>query len=216
MTVLATLDYFGRLKGRTRADLAPRARAWLERFELADAAARKVETLSKGMAQKLQLAATLVAEPELLVLDEPLTGLDPVNVDLLAEVLSELRDRGTTILLSTHDMNAAERLCDRVLMIFRGRKVLDGTPDEIRGGHSAGWVRVDVDISDAELASLPGVASVVPDGSLRRVEISNEPEEFARRLANRSRLRHFERMRPSLHDVFVAVARSHAEGSIDA
>ena len=216
MTVSATLDYFGRLKGRKRAELAPRAKAWLERFELADVATRKVETLSKGMAQKLQLAATLVAEPELLVLDEPLTGLDPVNVDLLAEVLVELRDRGTTILLSTHDMNAAERLCDRVLMIFRGRKVLDGTPDEIRGGHATGWVRVDVDLSDPELAALPGVVAVEPGGSLRKVEIRGEPAEFARLLVSRSRLHHFERVRPSLHDVFVTVARSQPESPLDA
>jgi len=199
------------LKGRTRAELAPRAKALLERFELAGVAARKVETLSKGMAQKLQLAVTLVTEPELLVLDEPLTGLDPVNVELLASMLVELRAKGTTIVLSTHDMNAAERLCDRVLMIFHGRMVRDGTPDEIRSGHSAGWLRVDVDLSDSELASLPGVVSVQPDGPLRRIGIRAEPDQIARLLASRGRLRHFERARASLHDVFVSVARSQSE-----
>jgi ABC-2 type transport system ATP-binding protein len=216
MTVRDTLFYFGRLKGRKRAELAPRATALLERFELADAAARKVETLSKGMAQKVQLAATLIAEPELLILDEPLTGLDPVNVELLTEVLVEQRSGGTTIVLSTHDMNAAERLCDSVLMIYRGRKVLDGTPDEIQRHHSTGSVRVDVDLSDLQLASLPGVVSVEPDSGARKVEIKGEPEEFARLLATNGRLRHFERIRPSLHDVFITTVRSQPEERLDA
>jgi ABC-2 type transport system ATP-binding protein len=216
MTVRDTLLYFGRLKGRKRAELAPRATALLERFDLTSAATRKVETLSKGMAQKVQLAATLVADPELLVLDEPLTGLDPVNVELLTQVLVELRSRGTTVLLSTHDMNAAERLCDRVLMIFRGRKVLDGTPDEIQRDHATGCVRVDVDLSDSQLASLPGVVSIAPDGRLRKVEIKGAPEDLAHLLATHGRLGHFESIRPSLHDVFLNTVRSQPEERLDA
>lgn len=216
MTVRASLEYFGRLKGSSRGKLGPAIKAWLERFELADVAGKKVESLSKGMAQKLQLATALVAEPEMLVLDEPLSGLDPVNVELLTSILVEARGKGTTIVLSTHDMNAAERLCDRVLMIFRGHKVLDGTPDEIRGGRSTGLVRIDVDLSDAQIASLPGFIAIEPAGSLRQVEIHGEPEEFVRALAASGRVRHFGCVRPSLHDVFVSIARSPSEVRLDA
>jgi ABC-2 type transport system ATP-binding protein len=132
MTVRALLEYFGRLKGATREALGPRIDQWLARMELGAWGARKVESLSRGMAQKLQFVAAVVSEPELLVLDEPLSGLDPVNVEVVSEAVRDLRASGTTILLSTHDMAAAERLCDRICMILRGRKVLDGSLDEIR------------------------------------------------------------------------------------
>src|SRR5690606_34334546 len=138
MSVRETLAYLARLKGAPASSLGARIDAWLARVQLAGHAEQRVDTLSKGMAQKLQLVAALIAEPQLLILDEPLSGLDPVNVELVAALLAELRAQGRTILLSTHDMTAAERLCDRIAMIFRGRLVLEGTLDEIQARYALG------------------------------------------------------------------------------
>ena len=93
---------------------------------------KKIETLSKGMSQKVQFVAAVVSQPELLILDEPFSGLDPVNAEALKDAVLEMRRRGTTVVFSTHDMATAERMCDRIFMIFRGRKVLDGTLEEIQ------------------------------------------------------------------------------------
>jgi ABC-2 type transport system ATP-binding protein len=206
MTVRGTLEYLGRLKGAALPVLGPRITSWLARLELSELAERRVEVLSKGMAQKLQLAAALVAEPELLILDEPLSGLDPVNAEAVAAVLGELCQQGRTILLSTHDMAAAERLCDRIAMIFRGRLVLDGTLEEIQSRYASGLVWVETDAPTSVLLALPGVAGVAPRGRLREVELHGPPEAFLTALVGQASVRHFELRRPSLHDVFVRIA----------
>src|SRR5205807_7070681 len=100
---------------------------WLGRMGLSDWADKKVETLSKGMAQKVQFIATVIARPELVLLDEPFSGLDPVNMEVLREAILDLRQQGTTVIFSTHDMAVAEKMCDFVFMIYQGKKVLDGT-----------------------------------------------------------------------------------------
>ncbi len=132
MTVRRLLRYYGRLKGVESKTLDIAIVHWLNRLALDDWIDKKIDALSKGMAQKVQLIAAAVSDPELLILDEPFSGLDPVNADMLKDVILELRDKGTTIVFSTHDMSVAERLCDRVFMIFKGKKVLDGTLEEIQ------------------------------------------------------------------------------------
>ena len=206
MTVRATLEYLGRLKGASRASLRPRIARWLERMQLAEVAERRIDALSKGMAQKIQLIAALIAEPELLILDEPLSGLDPVNAEAVTGMLAELRGQGRTILISTHDMNAAEKLCDRIAMIFRGRLVLDGTLEEIQARFASGRVLVETDASSDALRALPDVTSVAERGRLREIELRGAPEAFLAALTARARVRHFEIARPSLHDVFVRIA----------
>src|SRR5215471_10390258 len=127
MAVRRLLRYYGQLKGRTVAELDPEIDAWATRLGMQGWADKKIETLSKGMSQKVQFAAAVVSQPELLILDEPFSGLDPVNAEVLKDAVLEMRRRGTTVVFSTHDMATAERMCDRIFMIFRGRKVLDGT-----------------------------------------------------------------------------------------
>jgi ABC-2 type transport system ATP-binding protein len=206
MTVQATLEYLGRLKGAPLDRLRTHIREELAHMQLTEVAAQRVDTLSKGMAQKVQILASLVADPELLILDEPLSGLDPVNLEAVAELLDRLRARGRTILLSTHDMTAAERLCDRIAMIYRGRLVLDGTLDEIRARYATGRVRVDTDAPEETLLALPGVTAVREQGRIREVALAGAPEAFLAALASRAVVRRFELAQPSLHDVFVRIA----------
>ncbi len=132
MTVRRLLRYYGALKGARQPELDREIDAWLDRLGLSAWLDKKVEALSKGMAQKIQFIAGVLNRPELLILDEPFTGLDPVNAEVVKDAVLDLRKAGTTVVFSTHDMSVAERLCDRIFMIFRGRKVLDGTLDEIQ------------------------------------------------------------------------------------
>ncbi len=206
MTVREVLRYYGRLKSVARARLDGAIDAWLARLQLADRAGLRVESLSKGQAQKAQFIAAVVSEPELLVLDEPFSGLDPVNAEALKDAVLELRDRGTTIVFSTHDMAAAERLCDRIFMIFRGRKVLDGTLAEIQAQYGADTVRVRTDGGCAALAGLAGVERVVDQGNVQELRLAGDPQAFLRALVQRTRVHQFEVARPSLHDIFVRIA----------
>ena len=118
---------------------------WLERLGLAEHAGKKVAALSKGMAQKVQFIATVIARPALVLLDEPFSGLDPVNAEVLREAVLDLRRSGTTVIFSTHDMGVAERMCDFIFMIYRGRKVLDGTLEAIQDAHGSDTIRVRLD-----------------------------------------------------------------------
>ena len=167
---------------------------------------KPVEALSKGMAQKVQFIAAVVAEPDLLILDEPFSGLDPVNAEVLKDAVLDVRRGGTTIVFSTHDMAVAERMCDRIFMIYKGRKVLDGTLDEIQTSYGADTVRLRVDGGASILQSLPGVSSVNDYGQLQEVRCP-DPQALLSALVGRTRVQHFEVTRPSLHDIFVRIAR---------
>ena len=207
MTVREVLRYYGRLKSVPRARLDGAIDAWLERMQLVDRAGLKIESLSKGQAQKVQFIASVVSEPELLILDEPFSGLDPVNAEALKDAVLQLRDRGTTIVFSTHDMGTAERLCDRIFMIFRGKKVLDGTLAEIQEQYGADTIRVRTDGGRAALDGIAGVDKVVDQGNLQEVRLSGDPQAFLRALVARTKVHQFEVTRPSLHDIFVRIAQ---------
>ena len=158
-----TLAYFGRLRGMSRPDAARAATEWLERFALADRANEPLKALSKGNQQKVQFASTVLHRPRFAILDEPFSGLDPLNQDLFVRTIRELRDSGTTVLLSAHQMQLVERLADRVILLSRGREVLRGTIPELRRTWSAGRklvVRVSGDADPAPLASHPAVVQV--------------------------------------------------------
>lgn len=201
------ITYFARLKGfhNCRAEVD----AWLERLGAAGWAHQRVDTLSKGMAQKVQFIIAVVARPQLVILDEPFAGLDPVNMDLLIEAVQFLRSNGATIVFSTHDMQTAERLCDTILMIFEGRKVLDGSLAEIQGQFRSRQIRLRLG-ADEELAEdLPGVASIRRQSGefLLTIAEGGQPQEILRRVAASCTVEHFEVVKPTLHDIFVSIAR---------
>jgi ABC-2 type transport system ATP-binding protein len=213
MRLRRLLRYFAELKNVPRAGLDGRIDGWLERFDLLKWAGHRVEALSKGMSQKAQFIAAVIADPELLILDEPFSGLDPINQEVLKDAIVSMRSRGTTIIFSTHDMGMAEKMCDRIFMIFKGRKVLDGSLDEIQAAWGLDTIRLRATIEAAELARLPGVESVNDFGQIKEVRLapSSDPQEFLRLLSASTEVRHFEITRPSLHDVFVRIARPEKE-----
>jgi len=214
MTAAAVLRYFGSLKGLSAAQLAQRVPAWLERIDLTGYANKKVEELSRGMHQKLQFAATVINDPELVILDEPFSGLDPVNQDLLREIITEMRRQGRTVLFSTHGMHEAEQLCDFIVLINQGKVVVDGTLDQIRSRHESHTISIEIEGDGAFVGTLPQVATARPDG--RRLDVTlregADPQELLRILVERSRVRAFEIKHPSLHEIFVRlVGGGHVE-----
>jgi ABC-2 type transport system ATP-binding protein len=211
MTVRQVLRYYGQLKGKSTGQLDPAIKKWLDRLQLSDWADKKVVALSKGMSQKVQFISTIVAEPKLLILDEPFSGLDPVNADALRDAVLDLRRQGMTIVFSTHDMSVAERMCDRIFMIFKGHKVLDGTLTDIQSQYGQDTVRVRTDAGAAALAGLPQVASFADVGNFQDVRLKGSPQEFLHALSQKTAVHHFELKTPSLHDIFVRIARPTAE-----
>jgi ABC-2 type transport system ATP-binding protein len=206
MKVRDVLRFYAELKGLRHS--GPAIDEWLERLGLQDWAGKRVEALSKGMAQKVQFIATVVARPELVLLDEPFSGLDPVNLEVLRDAVLRLRRDGTTVIFSTHDMAVAERLCDFVFMIYKGRKVLDGTLEAIQDKYGSDTLRVRLEGDGGALDGLPGVARVTDFGRWQelRLERDADPQAILGRLMQFGRVRHFELARPTLHDVFVRIA----------
>lgn len=206
LTVRRQLEYFASLKGKPPRTIRPEIERWLERFDLAEWADRRVETLSKGMSQKVQFISTMLTRPDLLILDEPFSGLDPVNTEVLREAVVDLRRAGATIIFSTHDMAMAEHLCDAVFMIFRGRKVLDGAVETITREHGEDVIRVRFDRSlenrDA-LRTIPGVVGLRDLGREVELRFEGPPEALLPHLAAVGNVRRFEVVRPSLLDIFL-------------
>ena len=215
MRVRRLLRYYGRLKGRRLREIDETIDQWLGLLDLSDWADKPVEALSKGMAQKVQFIAAVTARPDLLILDEPFSGLDPINAEALKEAVLAVRREGTTIVFSTHDMGVAERMCDRIFMIFKGRKVLDGTLHEIQSAYGADTIRVKVDGDAAVLRTLPGVTAINDHGQLQEIRFSGDPQLLLTSLIARTRVRHFEITRPSLHDIFVRIARPSGAGFVE-
>jgi ABC-2 type transport system ATP-binding protein len=211
MKVRDVLVYYARLKGFY--NCRDEINYWLDRLGASEWANKKIDALSKGMAQKIQLIASVVAKPQLVILDEPFSGLDPVNLESLRDVVFSLRDRGTTILFSTHDMDMAEKMCDTIFMIFKGRKVLDGTLDSIQAAYPANQIRIRV-AEEGPLPELPGVADSnggrsIGNGRFHEfaLEDPSHAQPLLQQLANQRTVTHFEVVRPSLHDIFVRIAR---------
>jgi ABC-2 type transport system ATP-binding protein len=216
MKVRELLQFYGRLKGGRNVD--GQVDRWLERLELEDWANKKVETLSKGMGQKVQFISTVVSQPEMIILDEPFTGLDPVNTDVIRTAILELQAQGTTVIFSTHDMNVAERMCDFIFMIFKGKKVLDGTLTSIQDEYGNDTLRVRVEEGASALKGLKGVDKLNDFGRVQELRMADgaDSQEVLGEIMSRTRITSFEVAKPSLHDIFVRIAGPEAREAADA
>lgn len=211
MKVKEILKFYGSLKNGKNLD--KEADIWLEKLELSEWANKKVNALSKGMSQKVQFIATVISKPELLILDEPFTGLDPVNTDALKNEIIRLAEGGTTVIFSTHDMNIAEKLCDFIFMIFKGKKVLDGTLSSIQNEFGNDTLRVNCDGGVDVLKNLKGVEKVNDFGQMQELRMSRDcdSQELLAQIMSRTRVNKFETTSPSLYDIFVRIAGPEAE-----
>jgi ABC-2 type transport system ATP-binding protein len=204
--IIDTLTYFGALRGMPQAQARKRSMELLAQMGLADAAEKKAAELSRGMHQKAQLIATILNDPELLIVDEPFQGLDPLNADMLKGVVKEQRDRGAAVIMSTHDMGDAQTLCDRILLIDKGRRLLYGTVDRVRDAFSDGAVQVsgqDIPSTADALDSVTDVHHV--DGAMRYlIRDGATPQDLFRELASSgAHVEQFAVEAPSLDEVFI-------------
>ncbi len=208
MRVRDVLRFYAALKGFNNSGAA--VEEWLERMGLADYSGKKVTALSKGMAQRVQFIAAIIARPRLVLLDEPFSGLDPVNAELLRDAVLDLRKNGTTVIFSTHDMSVAEKLCDLIFMIHKGNKVLDGSLESIQQAYGQDTLRVRLE--GGSLDRLPGLVKMTDYGNLQelRLEAGVSPERILAALMERGKVRHFEMAHPSLQDIFVRIAGANA------
>jgi ABC-2 type transport system ATP-binding protein len=206
MVLQEQLEFMAEIKGLPRGEARRRLPAWLERLGLAEWGRRKVNELSKGMQQKAQFIATVLHQPEVLILDEPMSGLDPVGMNLMRDVLLDLRRAGTTLVLSSHQMETVERLCDRVALINKGRKVLDGSVAEVKRSHGGNALALAYEGDASFLHGLTGVSVLSDSGRYAELRLHDgaDPQDVLRQAAARLRLSRFEILEPSLHDIFVA------------
>lgn len=207
LSVRDTLQYIGALKGMRRSDAQRRAEELLERLDMTQHRSKKIAELSRGMGQLIQFAATIIHQPRLLVLDEPFSGLDPLNVRLMKELLGQLRDDGVAIILSTHQMNQVEEFCDHVLMINHGQVVLFGSLEEVRSGFGEGSILIE---ADEVPGGLPGVQKINDHGTYQELvmEDNSSSKDVFRALADRGiELRRFQVARLPLEEIFVRIVR---------
>jgi ABC-2 type transport system ATP-binding protein len=215
MSVRRLLRYYGALKGARQPELDRSIDQWLERLGLADWIDKRIEALSKGMAQKVQFIASVLNQPDLLILDEPFSGLDPVNSEVLKDAVLDLKKAGTTVVFSTHDMGVAERLCDRIFMIFKGHKVLDGTLDEIQSDYGHDTIRLRTEDGMKALAGLNDIEEINDQGNLQEVKWRGDPQALLEALIARTQVTLFEVARPSLHDIFVRIATPQTQTAME-
>jgi len=206
MKVKDVLKFIGDLKntGNIRSEIE----YWLKKLDLYDRADKKVETLSKGMTQKLQFIATVIDRPEIIILDEPFSGLDPVNAEILKESLLELQKNGATVIFSTHDMNMAEKMCDYIFMIHKGKKVLDGTLHNIQDEYGNDTIRLQTELGTDALTGVRGIEKINDYGQIQELRLrqGTETQEILAEVMKKSRILKFEVTRPSLHDIFIRIA----------
>ncbi|HYL60928.1 MAG TPA: ATP-binding cassette domain-containing protein [Candidatus Acidoferrales bacterium] len=205
MTVRANLEFLGQLAGLSIATSDQRMEAWAERLEIVDWLERRVEELSKGMQQKIQFIAALLHEPELIVMDEPFAGLDPVNSMQLKDVLLSLKTIGKSILFSTHRMDQVEKLCDSICLIDRGRAVLTGGLSDIKSSYGRRFVQIDYDGDGAFLADNPMVESLNDYGNHAELQLKPgaDSQALLRDATAALRVRRFQVMEPSLEQIFI-------------
>ncbi len=204
MRAAEIVAYFGTLKGLDRATAKRRAYDLLERFGLGDWVDKRCEVLSKGMGQKVQLLGSIIHDPELVILDEPFSGLDPVNMELMRDTILDIKRQGRTVIFSTHVMQQAQDICDYIVLINKGQKVLDGRVADIRATGDFG-IQIDYDGDSEVLRSLPGVRRLNDSGKHAEIFLERgvDPQDILRALVGKLRIQRFDIREPSLHEIFV-------------
>ena len=216
MKVLEHLTYLGTIRGLGPSEAKRRAGAWLERFGLGEWTTHRVEDLSKGMQQKVQFIGTILHRPQLLILDEPFAGLDPINTRNLKDLLSEMSRDGVTVMLSTHVLPQVDELCTHICLINRARAILTGPLSEIRTTYGGNTWRVHTEVAEEAVASLPNVTAVQPLGDELLVELADgsEARTLVRELVRSGSEESFTRFVPSLENIFLRAVeedRGHVE-----
>nr|HPN38504.1 DUF4162 domain-containing protein [Melioribacteraceae bacterium] len=209
MKVLETLLYFAELKGKNAKEVTNKALNYLERFELKDRANSKIEDLSKGNQQKIQFITSILHDPEFLILDEPFSGLDPINTNLLTEIIMEMKQKGKVIILSTHLMDFAERLCDNIAMIDKGNIILNGSLSEIKSKHANKNITIAAKGDISFLNALPYIERVENFGNTLGVKVKteNDIQNLLKALAdNNVNVTKFDANTISLHEIFISLA----------
>ena len=215
MTIQDQVIYFARLRGMERDEIIERLGFWMEKFAVKGKVTDKIKTLSKGNQQKVQVIGTLIHEPKLLILDEPFSGLDPVNAELLQNGIMELKAKGSSIIFSSHNMNNVEAMCDKLLMIHNGNKVLYGGVHEVR--ESFGRTRLFIETKDftlQELKALPGVTSVTeeyPNNYVLHLEDASYGKELYQIITKGQYIAKFVQLPPTLEEIFKTKAGEHHE-----
>ena len=204
MKTAEIVAYFGRLKGLSASEAKTRARALLSKYGLGEWVDKKCETMSKGMGQKVQIMGTLIHDPELVILDEPFSGLDPVNAELMRNLILGLKREGRTVIFSTHGMEVAEQICDYIFLINKGNKVLDGTLASVKKAAGVG-IHLDYDGDGAVLRSLPGIARLNDSGKHAELFLQDgaDPQAILAALVGKVQIRRFDQREASLHEIFV-------------
>ncbi|HEV8581708.1 MAG TPA: ATP-binding cassette domain-containing protein [Thermoanaerobaculia bacterium] len=212
MTVLDQLVFLAEIHGLKKAKILPDIERWLERVDLTHWARKKVEELSKGMQQKVQLIGTVLHQPDLLILDEPFSGLDPLNQELFRELLGEYRQQGKSVLLSTHGMELAERMCDHICLISRGRAVLDGNLKEIKRRVGGNSYRVVADGDLNRLQELPEVEQAAVNNGVVKLLLRPDASgpQALRRMVEFLEVHEFRSEEPELEQIFLKAVRDAA------
>lgn len=205
VTIEDQIIYFAQLRGKSKKEIKPQIDAWMEKFQVKGKKSDKVKTLSKGNQQKVQLICTLIHEPELIILDEPFSGLDPVNAELLEEGIKEAKNRGASIIFSSHNMNNVEEICDNLVMLRNGRMVLNGTVRDIREQFGRTRLFLETPIAEEELGQMPGVLSVSGTSEGLKVLTLDAPErgkDIFDRVTENGYITTFSQQPPTLEEIF--------------
>lgn len=218
MTVEDQILYFAELHGMKRADARIKLQDWMKRLEVVGKPTDKVQTLSKGNAQKIQFIATLIHEPEFLILDEPFTGLDPVNTELLRNEIKRSRDKGAAVIFSNHNMSDVELLSDHLLMLKGGQTILNGTVEAIRASYGRTRIYLESDLRNEELSVITGVQSIEKRGSGRSIKISEAEvgREIFQKVAKDGYVQAFVQSPPSLDEIFRMEAAENNQENLSA
>ncbi len=209
MTLEEVIIFFAQIKNYPKAKILASIDQWLERMNLHEYKKKKVEELSKGMQQKLQFITTLIHEPDLIILDELFSGLDPINIELIKDIVLEQKECGRTILFSTNVIEQAEKLCDFICLINKGQKVLDGRLNDIKKKFGTNSLQIEIDGDGSFISSLEGVKDFIEFPNYIELELGNNANirEIITRINEKVDVKRFEIMEPSLYDIFIKTAK---------